>query len=101
MIMADEMRGLLLRFAAIRAGAPRVWPEDEVKRFRKVSPELNTPLPSDARPDELARMAVTYGFAGRDVVAMHYARIAFHKAERMRRIHERGNRSYRKAARGK
>lgn len=98
MVMADDMRALLLRFAALRNMKPREWPEDD-RRFNKCSPELLTPIPSNARPDDLARMAITYGLAGKDIVARHYAAVAFHKAEQMARVHARAFRPYRKLAR--
>lgn len=88
---------LLLKFAALRQLPNRVWdddPKQEVKRFRKTSPELHNRIASHARPDELMRLAVAYGLAGKDTVAKHYATVAFNRAEKYRRIDARYFRFY-------
>jgi hypothetical protein len=90
-----ETRGLLIRFAAYRAIVKRDWNTDD-SAWRKVSPALIMPVPANTRPDDLGALAHAAILLGDEKVAAHWARIAFHKAERMRRIHARAWRSYRK-----
>lgn len=93
----SEARGLLLRFAAVRAISVRNWPVDDFE-WRKISPALIMPVPANTRPDDLGALAHAAIIIGDERVAAHWATIAFHKAERMRRVHDRAFRSYRKLA---
>lgn len=91
----SEARGLLIRFAAWRAIPNRQWNTDD-SSWRKVNMALVARIPLDTRPDDIATIAKGAILLGDERSAYHFARIAFHRAERMRRMQDRAWRSYRK-----